>query len=97
MTKMEGIILNIIPTPTTVHEASDQQQFEIYPNPVSDVLYLKNLPCEAVDYSIFNALGQKVAEGSSCGTISTAELEKGLYLLQIKGQNLLETVKFVVE
>ena len=97
MTKMEGIILNIIPTPTTVHEASDQQQFEIYPNPVSDVLYLKDLPCEVVDYSIFNALGQKVAEGASCGTISTAELEKGLYLLQIKGQNLLETVKFVVE
>ena len=58
MTKMEGIILNIIPTdgPMAVHEAQSQQQLEVYPNPVSDVLYLKNLPCGQVDYSIFNVL-----------------------------------------
>ena len=99
MTKVEGIILNIIPTngPMNVHETLSRQPIEAYPNPVSDVLYLKNLPCEAVDYSIFNALGQKVAEGSSCGPIPVAELGQGLYLLHIKGENLLETVKFVVE
>lgn len=99
MTKMEGIILNIIPTngPLAVHEAPGQQPLEVYPNPVSDVLYLKNLPCERVDYSIFNVLGQKVGEGSSCGTMPVTELGRGLYVLQIKGENLLETVKFVVE
>jgi len=99
MTKVEGIILNIIPTapPTAVHEPLSQQPLEIYPNPVSNVLYLKNLPCKAVDYSIFNVLGQKVATGSSCGAISVAELGEGLYLLQIKGEKFLETVKFVVK
>ena len=99
MTKVEGIILNIIPSsvPLTLHEPSLQQPLEVYPNPVSDVLYLKNLPCAAVDYSIFNALGQKVAEGSSCGAIPVAALGKGFYVLQIKGENLLETVKFVVK
>ena len=99
MTKMEGIILNIIPTdgPMAVHEAQSQQLLEVYPNPVSKVLYLKNLPCCRVDYSIFTALGQKVAAGSSCGTISVAALEKGLYILQIKGEKSLEAVKFVVE
>jgi hypothetical protein len=97
MTKMEGIILNIIPAPTTVHETSGQQPLEVFPNPVSDVLYLNNLPCETVDYSIFNVMGQKVAEGSSHGTISVTALERGFYLLQIKGGNLLETVKFVVK
>ena len=41
MTKMEGIILNIIPTngPLAVHEIPGQQPLEVYPNPVSDVLY----------------------------------------------------------
>ena len=99
MTKVEGIILNIIPSsgPLTLHEPSLQQPLEVYPNPVSDVLYLKNLPCAAVEYSIFNALGQRVAEGSSCGAIPVAALGKGFYVLQIKGENLLETVKFVVE
>ena len=85
MTKVEGIILNIIPTngPTAVHEVPALQSIEVYPNPVSDVLCLKNLPCEVVDYSIFNVLGQKVAEGSSSGSISVAGLEKGLYFLQV--------------
>ena len=99
MTKVEGIILNIIPTtaPMAVYEPSRQQLLEVYPNPVSDVLYLKNLPCEVVDYAIFNVLGQKVTAGSSNGSISVAELEKGLYILQIKGDKLLKTAKFLVK
>ena len=97
MTKMEGIILNIIPSTTAVHETAIQQPLEVYPNPVSDVLYVKNLPCETVDYAIFNVLGQKVTAGSSNGCISVAELEKGLYILQIKGERFLETAKFNVK
>jgi hypothetical protein len=99
MTKVEGIILNIIPSdaPTAVHESSHHQPLEVYPNPVSDVLYIKNLPCETVEYSIFNVLGQKVTSGSSKGSISVSDLEKGLYLLQIKGEKSLEMVKFVVK
>ena len=97
MTKMEGIILNIIPTTDAVHEGSSQQLVEVYPNPVSDVLYMKSLQSETVEYSIFNVLGRMVTSGSSNGTISVAELKKGLYFLQVKGENLLETVKFVVK
>ncbi len=99
LTKLEGIILNIIPAtpPTAVHEASFQQQLEVYPNPVSDVLYLKNLPSETVQYSIFNVLGQEVTVGSTNGSISVAGLKKGVYFLQIKGEGLLETAKFVVK
>ena len=97
MTKVEGIILNIIPTFDAVHETASQQPLEVYPNPVSDVLYLKYLPCVTVEYSIFNVLGQKVTAGSSHGTISVAGLEKGLYVLQIKGEKFLETSKFVVK
>ena len=99
MTKMEGIILNIIPDsgPMAVHESAPKQQVEIYPNPVSDVLYMNNLPCDRVDYSVFNFLGQRISEGSTCGTISVSDFEKGLYFLQIKGEGFCETVKFVVD
>ena len=99
LTKLEGIILNIIPaTPSTaVHESSFQQQLEVYPNPVSDILYLRNLTSEKVQYSIFNVLGQEVTTGSSSGSISVAGLKKGVYFLQVKGEGILETTKFVVK
>jgi len=97
LTKLEGIILNIIPTTSSVHEASLQQPLEVYPNPVSDVLHIKNLFDEPVDYSIFNILGQEVTTGKSIGTISVADLEKGLYFLQIKGKKMQKVTKFIVE
>lgn len=99
MTKMEGIILNIFPTggPMTVHESAPQQPLEVYPNPVSEMLYMKNLPCKRVAYSIFNVLGQEVAAGCSCGTVYVAGLEKGLYFLQVKGEGFCEAAKFVVK
>ena len=97
MTKVEGIILNIIPKPDAVYECISQPPLEVYPNPVSDVLYLKNLPGETVAYSIFNVLGQQVASGTTSGTLSVADLEKGIYLLQTKVEERLETTKFVVK
>ena len=96
MTKLEGIIVNIIPAdPSAVNEALCQQSLEVYPNPCSNVLYVKNIPSEMVDYSIFNVLGQQVATGCSDGTINVAELEKGIYFLQIKDENVLKTAKFI--
>lgn len=98
MTKLEGIIVNIIPTdPLAVHETLCQQSLEVYPNPCSDVLYLKNLNCESVEYAIFNVMGQQVAMGCSDGTISVAELEKGVYFLQIKVENVVKTAKVLVK
>ena len=96
-TKIEGIILNIIPTPLTVNESSDEQPLVVYPNPVSDVLYIKDLPYEAVDYAIFNVLGQTMTTGSSTGSISVADLDEGLYILQIKCKNFVKTTKIMVK
>ena len=95
MTKVEGLIVDIIPTNTIVHEIS-QHQLAVYPNPASDVIYIEGMTSNVADYAIFNVLGQKVIAGSTDGTISVADLEKGLYILQIKGENLLETTKFMV-
>ena len=97
MTKVEGIILDIIPNNLAVNETSSPLALEVYPNPASDVLHIGNLPCEEVEYAIFNVLGQKVMVGSTDGTISVVDLEKGFYVLQLKGEKLLETAKFVVK
>ena len=96
MTKMEGIIVDIIPIPSAVHEYSCQQSLEVYPNPVSDVLNIKNLPHKEVNFSIINVLGQVVMVGATSGTIPVADLEGGLYFLQVKGENSQKTAKFLV-
>lgn len=98
-TKIEGIIVDIIPTTVSVvsREPSRQQLLEVYPNPVSDLLYLKELPCETVEYAIFDVSGRMVSAGTSNGSISVAGLEKGLYVLQIKGEKQVSTAKFVVK
>lgn len=97
MTKIEGIILNIIPSTTDIQEFTELADLEIYPNPVSDVLNIKGINYETVEYSILNIMGQEITKGISYGTISVDNLESGLYILQIKNESLLKTVKFVVE
>lgn len=96
-TKIEGIILNIIPTTAAVSEPARQRPLEVYPNPVSDLLHIQNLADETVEYSIYNVLGKMVTAGSTSGTISVAGLEKGVYVLRIKGAKQVETAKFVVK
>ena len=96
MTKVEGLIVDIIPTNTDVPEVS-HQQLAIYPNPASDVIHIDGMPKAMVDYAIFNVLGQKVIEGYTDGTVSVAELGKGVYVLQIKGEKFFETAKFIVK
>lgn len=98
-TKIEGIIVDIIPTTVSVvsREPSRQRSLEVYPNPVSDLLYLKELPSETVEYAIFDVSGRMVSAGTSNGSISVAGLEKGLYVLQIKGEKQVSTAKFVVK
>ncbi len=100
MTQLEGIIMNLIPA---VHSAvpeafnNSPKTLEIYPNPASDIIYLKSVPDEQVEYSIINVLGQVVATGSTCGSISVTGLEQGLYFLQIEWGSGLKTAKFIVE
>ena len=96
MTKVEGIILDIIPEEDGVHELTSQQ-LAVYPNPASDVIYIDGMPDAMADYAIFNVMGQKITAGSTSGTISVADLGKGLYILQIKGKNFLETTKLMVK
>ena len=99
-TKIEGLIVNIIPTTPPVgisHISPFTSHITVYPNPATDILYLKGLPCEEVDYAIFNAMGQKVAVGSTNGSIPVGGMGKGIYLLQIKADKILFTDKFVVE
>ena len=96
MTKLEGIVVNIIPTQNSVQESSIWQPLQVYPNPATDLICLENIPAQSAEFTIFNALGQDVMTGITSGTISVSALKKGLYFVQVKGDNWQKTAKFVV-
>lgn len=97
MTKMEGIILNIIPTntPSSINEKSQEKSLVVYPNPTSDLINIENFSDKTTAYSIFNVTGQEIKTGFTSGKISVSELEKGIYFLQIKDEKLYKMIKFV--
>lgn len=65
----------------------DSDVFEIYPNPVSDILYL-NTVTKLERVSIFTPEGQEVLSVTNRSTIDLSKLSPGIYLLNItsKGQ-----------
>lgn len=86
LTRLEGIILNIIPTETSVNEYV-KQNLEIYPNPATDVVFIQNCDEKDAEYVIYNAMGQEVKRGTTNHQISISDLNKGLYIIKIGGKS----------
>ena len=62
----------------------DQPSWSPYPNPMSDLVNIQQHATIQEPYQLYNYGGMLVKEGSTVeGTINTAELGKGLYLLVI--------------
>jgi hypothetical protein len=81
-------------------QADSEGKASVYPNPVSDVLYLKDVTVGSVaDVTIFNAAGQMVLHLKSITSegISLAKLVSGVYTVKVKGLNgFVQTMKVVV-
>lgn len=89
-------------TPVTVHSTlgTEDTVFKglmTYPNPVSDILTIKNN--NAVDsITVYNSLGQKVAETSLAATevqISLSGLADGIYMVKIASEGKEKVIKVV--
>ncbi|HUR12414.1 MAG TPA: alkaline phosphatase D family protein [Flavitalea sp.] len=84
--------------------AKDKEGIRYVGSPVKNQLYVKfdNPLKKKMHFSIVNLLGQRVITGDiESGAqdlkLSTMQLSSGLYLLQIKGVNFQQTLKFVVQ
>lgn len=67
----------------------------VYPNPVSDVLFIKGV--QQASYAIFTGSGQKLKSGVYSKGITVSGLAKGLYILQITENGKTTTEKFIVK
>lgn len=71
------------------------ENISIYPNPVADNIYIKNLS-KAEGFTIYENTGRIVLQGSvSEGKIDTKTLNKGNYILQLKTKSKTITFKFI--
>lgn len=78
-----------------VAEKSNVKTVSIYPNPVSDILYIRN--AEAAQYSISDLSGRILKSGLYQNGIVVSDLQKGTYLIHISGKNNQVTEKFIIQ
>lgn len=80
-------------------ETMMQENLDIYPNPVADVINLKNNKNYDLVMSVSSSLGQKVKKEATVenNKIDVSDLEKGVYYLELKNKENSETrkIKFI--
>ncbi len=68
---------------------------QVYPTLTSDYLYIKNAPAE-VTYTVTDIAGRRVKSGHlNNNAINVMDIKKGSYLLQLKTNDSLITLKFI--
>lgn len=75
-------------------DAKAKSTITVYPNPVTDVLYLKNISKATV--KVYSAAGQQLLSTViSNGQFDVSELPKGVYTLTVQTNSNLSTTKFI--
>lgn len=86
-TKMEGTTLSIA--------NNSFKTLNIYPNPIENTLYVKNIN-NLKKIKIYNNLGQLIIKTKK-KKIELSELKRGVYFLQIHTENFIKTEKIIKE
>ena len=74
----------------------DQHSFELFPNPVVDVLQIKGLNFDsALRFEIMSVNGAKVLSGTTMGVISLSGLSPGLYIARFYLEDTLVSKKII--
>ena len=63
---------------------SEHTEFTIYPNPASDILFIKTSE-KKVNYKIWTQAGDQIGEGMGSDEIDISRLSKGSYFIEIVG------------
>jgi len=66
----------------------DDNHIRVYPNPVSDFLYIDASSTSDYTVQVFNAVGQKILEGKNLKEIQLKERGKGIYLVNVIADDL---------
>jgi hypothetical protein len=76
-------------------ENQTETEFSIYPNPATDMVYIESLEI-IKEVIVFDVLGQQVIRTSN-SILNTADLQSGIYLVQIEFENAQKTIHKIVK
>lgn len=75
----------------------EENKINIYPNPVSDVLYFETADTAIEKVILYDTLGRKVTEQNNIDNISVSDLQKGSYILKIFSDKGVQTETIIVK
>jgi len=85
------LYLQQYPTSAEVYFLNEEEEISIYPNPASDVIYMKNAPETSTIVSIYRIDGALILQkqiSSQNKASNISELTSGLYVIKIDNQAL---------
>lgn len=92
---INNILKNVFtPGSLSVSDTKLNNVISIYPNPVSEILYVKN--ADGAKFKIVDLSGRIVKSGVYQNGITVSDLNKGNYIIQISGKNVQQTEKFII-
>jgi len=86
--------LNLTVTSLSTREQVKKLDFQIYPNPVSEVLSLKTTE-KIKEVRIFDTTGRALPTQEQNGSVDVRNLEKGIYILKVQTDKNNYTQKFI--
>ena len=87
-------------TPESLSEWLENQDFELFPNPTDDVLYIDGLPFDSGRYEIYNDMGKLVQKGQcerGMNMIWLDSLTSGIYHIKVRAEGMNRVKRFVIE
>ncbi len=85
----------------TTKETTENLNISIFPNPFENQLVIENNNTQHIDYQILNMQGQLLKKGNILAenrqTIDTNFLPKGIYFIELKGENGARKVEKIVK
>lgn len=70
---------------SSISQASAKADFSIYPNPASETVYIQTMEKTHSEFRVFDLAGKEVAHWTGGGRFSLSGLEKGMYIVKMKG------------
>ena len=93
-----GFNLVVLPQGPTGISQNESSMFEVYPNPVKDILTVKSTSLTAeISVYIYSVNGEKVIEENNTGLLqlNLSQLKQGMYFARIVNGSVIENVKLI--
>ncbi|PLX14501.1 MAG: hypothetical protein C0598_01165 [Marinilabiliales bacterium] len=85
-----------IQNPSSINKDSLSKPFKIYPNPTDEYLNIELDNLKDYNITIYNISGKEMIKNINESLIDISMLEKGIYLISVKNDNLSISKRFVV-